>query len=111
MKRHVLPAAAILVVTLLLPWLAVTFVSGDAGMAACFLLFFAVNPLLAIGVGIAARQWWWPVIVAGMFLVGAWLLFAPGETAFLLYAGIYLALGWAAMALKRLIRKSSKERD
>ena len=111
MKRHVLPAAAILLITLLLPWLVVTFVPGDTGMAACLLLFFSVNPLLAIGVGIAARQWWWPVIVAGMFLVGAWLLFAPGETAFLLYAGIYLALGWAAMAMKRLIRKSSKERD
>ena len=110
MKKQRWVFLCIAAVTLLLPWLAVTFVSGDAGMAACLLLFFAVNPLLAIGVGIAARQWWWPVIDAGMFLVGAWLLFAPGETAFLLYAGVYLALGWAAMAMKRLIRKSSKER-
>ena len=32
-------------VMLALPWIAVTFVKGDAGMAVCFLLFFAVNPL------------------------------------------------------------------
>ena len=27
-----------------LPWLAVTF-AGDAGMAVCFVLFFAINPI------------------------------------------------------------------
>ena len=32
-------------VMLALPWLTVTFVKGDAGMAVCFLLFFSVDPL------------------------------------------------------------------
>ena len=108
MKRYGLPAAAILLVTLLLPWLAVTFIPGDAGMAACLILFFAVNPLLAIGMGALAglrRQGEWPVAVAAGFLLGAWLLFSPGETAFLIYAGVYLALGLAVMGVTRLIRR------
>ena len=33
---------------LMFPWLAVAFVKGDAGMAVCFLLFFAVNPLYSV---------------------------------------------------------------
>ena len=109
MKRNVWPIAVILLVTLLLPWLAVTLVPGDAGMAACFILFFAVTPRLAGGMGVLAgwrRQWWWPVCVAAAFLLGAWLWLAPGETAFLLYAGVYLTLGLAAMAVTRLVRRS-----
>ena len=108
MKRWIVPLAVIAAVTLLLPWLAVTLVPGVDGMAVCFILLFAVNPLLAIGMGVLAgwrRQWWWPLAAAGMFLLGAWAVFALGETAFLLYAGVYLALGLAAMALTRLVRK------
>ena len=36
-----------LAIMLVLPWLAVFFVKGDAGMAVCFILFFAVNPIPA----------------------------------------------------------------
>ncbi|MCH5286697.1 MAG: hypothetical protein J1E43_04690 [Christensenellaceae bacterium] len=109
MKRLILPMAAVLLVTLLLPWLAMTFIPGDAGMAACFALFYAVNPLVSAGMGALAgirRQWYWPAAMAGMFLIGARRIFAPGETAFLLYAGVYLAIGWLVMAAARLIRKS-----
>lgn len=108
MKRWLWQWIVIAAATLLLPWLAVTFAPGDAGMAACFLLFFGVNPLLALAMGvIAGRQkaWWQPVAAAGMFLLGAWLNFEMGETAFLLYAGAYLAIGLAAMGLTRIISK------
>ena len=37
-----------LVIMLVLPWLAVFFVKGDAGMAVCFILFFAVNPIYSV---------------------------------------------------------------
>ena len=105
MKRNILPAAVIAAVTLLLPWLSVTFVPGDGGLAVTFIQFYALNPLLALGMGVLAgkrRQWWWTMIPPGMFLLGAWLVFAPGETGFLRYAGAYLALGLAAMAVTRL---------
>ena len=108
MKRRFEPLLLIAAVTLILPWLAARFASADAGMAACFLLFYAVNPLLALGIGVlAGRRRWWelPVCVAGLSLLGAWLIFTVGEGAFLLYAGIYLVLGWAAMGLTRIIAK------
>ena len=108
MKRYGWSLLLVAGVMLLLPWLAVTFVPGDAGMAVCFILFFVVNPMLTLGMGALAgirRQWFWPVATAGLFLLGAWLAFSPGEGAFLLYAGVYLALGAAAMLIAALLRK------
>ena len=108
MKRWLHPALMIAAVMLLLPWLAVKFVPGDAGMAACFMLFYAVDPLLSVAMGVLAglrREWLWPVAVSVAFVAGVWLAFTPGEMAFLLYAGIYLVIGMAVMALTRLVRK------
>ncbi len=95
-------------VMLLPPWAAVTFVKGDASMAVCFLLFYAVNPAYMIFAGISAgknsRQLWsLPVIAAGLFLLGTWAFFSLGEPAFVMYAGVYLALGIGAMLLSMLV--------
>ena len=99
---------------LALPWLAVTFVKGDAGMAACFLLFFAVNPVYSVIIGAYAGKdirhlWSLPVISATLFLTGTWIFFDMGETAFILYAAVYLALGIAAMLISMFIRKKTKK--
>ncbi len=103
----VLAAAAVM---LILPWLSVTFVQGDDGMAVCFLLFFALDPLYAICAGAYAgrdikRLWILPVLTAFFFLAGTWLLFDWGEVAFILYAAVYLALGAASMLISGLIKK------
>lgn len=89
---------------LLLPWLTVTLVKGDAGMAVCFLLFFAVDPVAAIAVGVFSGRnlrtaWFQPAVLAAFFLAGTWLVFSEGEPAFLLYAGVYLLLGYVTMWL------------
>ena len=55
-KNIILWMAASAVVMLAFPWLAVTFVKGDAGMAVCFLLFFAVNPLYSVLIGAFAGK-------------------------------------------------------
>ena len=91
------------------PWLAVTF-ANDAGMAVCFLLFFAVNPIFAAVCGVFAGKnmkqlWPLPIIVAGLFLAGVWLLFEMGEPAFLLYGGCYLVIGVVAMLTSAFINK------
>lgn len=109
MKQLISWLAASAAVMFALPWLAVTFIKGDGGMAACFLLFFALNPLYAILAGVRAgrdpkRLWTLPLLTAAFFLAGTWLLFDMGETAFVLYAAIYLALGAAAMLLTVFIR-------
>ncbi len=96
-------------IMLALPWLAVTFIKGDGGMAACFILFFALNPVYAIFAGAYAardmkRLWALPVITALFFLAGSWLFFDMGEKAFILYASVYLFLGVAAMLISGYLR-------
>lgn len=105
-------------VMLALPWLAVTFIKSDAGMAVCFLLFFMVDPIYSVMTGVLAGKdirhlWSLPVILAVLFLAGAWIFFDMGKTAFILYAAVYLALGTAATLLSLCIRKkrTSKEEN
>lgn len=95
------------------PWLAVTF-AGSAGMAVCFLLFFAVNPCFCALCGIAAGRdlkslWPAPILSALLFLAGTWIFFDPGEFAFLLYCGIYLIIGIAFMAITSAVRNRKKK--
>lgn len=113
-KDFILWLAASAVVMLVLPWLAVTFVKGDAGMAVCFLLFFAVNPLYSVINGAFAGKdirclWSLPAVSAVLFLIGTWIFFDMGETAFILYAAAYLALGIAAMLISMFIRKKTRK--
>ena len=113
-KNFILWLAASAVVILALPWLAVTFVKGDAGMAVCFLLFFAINPIYFVVTRIFAGKdmkhlWSLPVISAVLFLIGTWVFFDMGETAFILYAAVYLALGIAVMLISMLIRKKTQK--
>lgn len=98
------------IVMIIFPFLAVTFAKGDAGMAICFLLFFAVNPIYSIVVGIfsgnnANIMWSMPIISAVMFLLGTWIFFDMGERAFLLYAGVYFIIGIVSMLISMLIKK------
>lgn len=91
-------------VMLLFPWCAVTFIKGDGGMAGCFLLFFAINPIVSVAVGIFSGRnirvaWFQPMLLAILFLFGTWIFFDMGEPAFILYAAVYLLLGYAAMLI------------
>ena len=101
------------VIMLALPWLAVSFIKGDAGMAVCFILFFAINPIYSVIMGVFAgknvkRLWGMPVISTVLFLLGSWIFFSMGEKAFILYAGVYLILGIAAMAVSMIIHRKAQ---
>ena len=113
-KEYLFWSALSAFMMLALPWLTVTFIRSDAGMAVCFLLFFAVYPAYSVILGVhagenAGKLWSLPVVNAVLFLVGTWLLFDPEETAFLLYAGIYLVLGIVCMFLSALIRRKGRQ--
>lgn len=99
MKKMIPWIIASAVIMLVFPWLAVTFVKGDGGMAVCFILFFVLNPIYAIFAGVQASR------DVKRFWALPWLHFDMGEPAFLLYALIYLLLGAAAMLLSAFIRK------
>ena len=72
-KKFILWLAFSAVIMLALPWLAVTLVKGDAGMAACFVLFFAIDPIYSVVIGSFAGKdmkhlWSLPVFSAVLFL-------------------------------------------
>ncbi len=114
MKKIAFWLIASAAIMLALPWLAVTFIKGDGGMAACLVLFFALNPIYAVFTGIYAgrdikRLWVLPIITALFFLAGSWLFFDMGEKAFVLYASVYLFLGAAAMLISVFVKKKHSE--
>lgn len=108
MKKVVFWILVSALVMLILPWLAVSFVKGDNGMAVCFILFYLGNPIYSILAGVYAGKELWiiPVITAVLFLAGAWSIFDKNETVFVLYALIYLLLGIAAMFVSGLKKKA-----
>ena len=102
-----------MVMMLFLPFLTNSFVNGDAGMAVCIILFYAVNPIYSVIMGVFAgknikRLWGMPVISAVLFLLGSWIFFSMGERAFILYAGVYLILGMAAMTISMIIHRKAQ---
>ncbi len=55
------------------------------------------------------RGWSFPVISAALFLIGTWIFFDIGETAFIMYAAVYLALGTAVMLISMFVRKKMQK--
>ncbi len=112
-RKNIICVFMSVLIMLLLPWCAVAFVKGDGGMAACFLLFFAINPILSICVGIFSGKniktsWFQPLLCAVLFVLGTWIFFDVGEKAFIIYAGIYLALGYIATVTSWLVSKKKQ---
>ncbi len=109
MKKLFLWTAFAIILMLGCPWLAVKF-AGSAGMAVCFILFFAINPLFSVICGIFAGKdfnhlWVLPIITAGLFLTSTWLFFEMQETAFLLYCGSYLIIDIIATLISFSVNK------
>lgn len=107
--KCLIPLAIIACVMFILPWLAVNFARGDAGMAISFVLFYAINPMFSIAIGIFSgkafkKSWYLPLVVAATFLLSVWVLFELGEPVFILYAAVYLALGVLSMFITALVR-------
>lgn len=101
MKKTLILLGISLFLFLVCPWLTVLF-AGMNGMAICFLLFFVVNPLFFIVEGLLSgmsfkSHWWLPLASAFIYPLSCWILFDMGEIAFLIYAGLYLAVGVLAM--------------
>lgn len=101
---------ATLAVMLLLPCLAVTFVPASSGMVCAIVLFYAVNPLYSVLLGIACACKpkafsLLPAISALAFLCGCGTCFGLSDPIFFLYAVIYLALGWGSMLVTRLLHR------
>ena len=112
-KTYIIWLVLSVVIMFLLPWLAVTFVKGDAGMTASFLMLYVINPLYSIVVGIFAgknikKMWSLPIVSAVIFLLGTWAFLDMGELTFLIYALVYLVIGTMAMSVSALIANKTQ---
>ena len=102
MKKHIVPRVVIAVVMFGLPWAAVTFAPGDAGMAIMFVLLFGFNSAESMFAGIYAglapkQRFYLPFVNAVIFLLGVWSVFDWGNPDFYGYAIAYLAIGFVSM--------------
>lgn len=104
MKKNIIIALASALLTLLLPFLAVTFKGGGEGETMYLVMFFSLYPMAAILIGIISGQdikacWFQPLLFSALFVLGTWIFLKMGESAFLNYGVRYLILGYAVALL------------
>lgn len=100
--------AVTVVVMFVLPFVVARLASECSGMALCMVLFFIINPGYSVILGFNCgknirRMWNLPLVSAIAFLAGTWLFFDIKEVWFLIYAAIYLTLGWIAMFISKFL--------
>lgn len=103
-----------ILVMFILPLLTILFVRSDAGMAVCFILFFGVNPIHSVFVGINSgkninKLWIIPLLSSIIFLISSWILFEFKEIAFVIYSVIYLLLGLFSMFISYIVEKNTSK--
>lgn len=109
MRKNIIWAILSLIILFGLPLLTSKF-AGSNGMALCFIMFFAINPVFFIFEGIASGKnikshWFLPIVSALIYLVSMWLIFDMGEIAFVIYSGIYLSIGIVTMIITMLVQR------
>ena len=108
-KRAIVIITSIIAVVLIIPLITVNTVKADAGMLVTILLFFAVNPVLSVAMGILSGKdikffWFTPLLVAGLFWAFSSFTY---ETAFpIVYSGIYFIICAITMLITWLITKN-----
>lgn len=109
-KQLILWIGITIAVMFILPFAVAKLASECAGMALCMMLFFVINPIYSIILGIAAGRnikalWNRPLISAVAFLAGAWIFFDIHELWFIAYAAVYLMIGVIAMLITNHLKK------
>ena len=92
-----------------LPFAVAKLASECAGMALCMILFFVINPIYSVILGVVAGReiktlWNLPLISAVAFLAGTWMFFDIHEPWFIAYAAAYLCIGVVAMLITNFIK-------
>ena len=108
--------AVTVAVMFVLPFCVARYVPADAGMALCMILFFIVNPvysaILGFRCGRNIRQMWnLPLVSCVAFLAGVWLFFDIKEVWFIIYASVYLIVGWTAMGVSKYLNNKNIQKN
>lgn len=90
------------------PFAVARLASECSGMALCMILFFIVNPIYSAILGFRCgkdirRMWNLPLVSSIAFLAGTWLFFDIKEVRFIIYASVYLIIGWTAMGIRKYL--------
>ena len=114
MKKNIWAILSIFAVMFGLPWGAVTFAPGDAGMAVMFVLLFGVNAMESLYVGIwsgmaVKERWFLPLVNSAVFLLGAWTVFDWGSPDFNGYAIAYLAVSLLTMVITIVVIRNIRK--
>ena len=115
--KKVLYAVLLSLFVLFFPALLAVLFAGTNGMAICFILFFAVNPVYFAALGYFCSlsfktRWYLPILSAVVYVLSMIVLFDPTETAWYIYAGLYLFISLAVGVTAALVKKSkSKENN
>ena len=101
-KKILIFLAALIVCMLLIPVSVINIAPEDAGMALCFLLFFALNPLFVIAFGIVAgtelrKLWWFPIAASAVFPLFFWIAVGGVVWELWIYSVLYFCVGVLAM--------------
>ncbi len=107
MKKNICWTVASIGVLFVLPLLAANF-AGQSGMALCFILFYAVNPVLFVLQGISLgktfkKSFFIPLVSSVIYLISMWLVFDMGETDFIIYSAVYFVVGTVVMAITGVV--------
>ena len=107
-KRIIIIISVMLVALLIAPLAVLNFANPMHGMGLMFLLFFGVDPVASIIVGILSgasvkKLWWSPLLFGVMFLLCCWLALQEIVLDLVVYAVIYLLLGMIAMAVTKVL--------
>ena len=110
MRKVVVSMVIILCVLFFMPLIAVKVVSGDCGMGLCFILFYLVNPMLSVFMGIYSgldikKLWYIPLVLGVVFVLSMWIIFDMGETDFILYGIGYFVIGVIVMLITATIKR------
>lgn len=113
MKDYMKWLLASAVVMAALPIVVLEVLNVGVAMAVLTLLLFAVCPIFSVLLGVFAgrdgkRFWSLPVISPLLSLVTMGVLIDHGASGFARFAGIYLILGLAAMAVSMIVRRSAQ---
>lgn len=110
-KRAIIIWLAITILVMLaLPFTVARLASECSGMALCMMLFLIVNPIYSAILGYRCgkdikKMWNLPLVSAVAFLAGTWIFFDIHELWFVVYATVYLAIGWIAMAISKYLNR------
>ncbi len=115
-KESVIWLAISIAVMFALPFAVARLASECSGMALCMILFFIVNPIYSAILGFRCgrniRQMWnLPLVSSIAFLAGTWLFFDIKEVWFIIYALVYLTIGWTAMGISNYLQKRNNQNN